>query len=66
MKELLELDILEMFESHKDLVNTFELVHNSEQEFEEDTVANMILGDLTKMNIRLNNLYKTFDEMYDE
>ena len=63
-KEVLEDEILSMWESHRDFSNIFGVVCECpEEEFDQEATANMLMGALELMNFRMTSLYRLFDEM---
>ncbi len=57
--EDLELAILDLFKTHDNISEIYEFACENG----DDLTANMLLGTIEFMNVRMNNLMRTFDEM---
>lgn len=60
----LEQAILDVFKSKEDFGCIFEYAcESNEEEFDQEATANLLLGAIEFMNVRLNHLYRVYDEM---
>ena len=65
--EYVESAILDLWKSHSDFSNIFEyLCETPEEEFDQEVAANLVLGALEFMNVRLNTLLRVQDETSTE
>ena len=63
-RDNLEEAILEVYDAQTSLTQAYKYAcEASEEEFNQESIANLLLGTLELSNIRLVNLYRVFDEM---